>query len=94
MTPPDPVFEADCELGQDDTRPFGLDIHASVFLISAGMMVLFVVVALQLGAGPNPLLGAVVSMGVPFTVVLLAMGYRLCPAREAERRIEAVPTWA
>jgi BCCT family betaine/carnitine transporter len=46
---PDPRvmdFDTDYELGQDNIRPLGLDIHNPVFVISAGVIVLFVVVAL------------------------------------------------
>ena len=47
---PSPVdavtYETDYEMGQDNIRPFGLDIHNPVFLISAGSVVLFVAVAL------------------------------------------------
>lgn len=44
---PDAItFDTDYELGQDNIRPFGLDIHNPVFVISGGAIVLFVVVAL------------------------------------------------
>ena len=46
-SPPDAVtYETDYELGQDNIRPFGLDIHNPVFVISAVAIVLFVAVAL------------------------------------------------
>ena len=40
------TYETDYELGQDNIRPFGLDIHNPVFLISGGLIVLFTVVSL------------------------------------------------
>lgn len=40
------VFSTDYELGQDNIRPFGLDIHNPVFVISAAVIVSFVVIAL------------------------------------------------
>ena len=44
---PDAVtYETDYELGQDNIRPFGLDIHNPVFLISALVVVAFVVISL------------------------------------------------
>lgn len=33
-------------LGSDNIRPFGLDIHNPVFLVSAGLIGLFVILAL------------------------------------------------
>ena len=45
--PPDAVtYETDYELGQDNIRPFGLDIHNPVFIVSASLIVLFTVVSL------------------------------------------------
>ena len=49
MLDPDPRvldFDTEYELGQDNIRPLGLDIHNPVFVISAGVIVLFVVIAL------------------------------------------------
>ena len=46
---PDPRvwdFSTDHELGQDNVRPFGLDIHNPVFLISSVLIVAFVVASL------------------------------------------------
>ncbi|MGI9407912.1 MAG: BCCT family transporter, partial [Hyphomicrobiaceae bacterium] len=37
----------DYEMGSDNIRPFGLDIHNPVFLVSAGVIVLFVILALS-----------------------------------------------
>ena len=34
------------EMGSDNIRPFGLDIHNPVFLVSAGVIILFVIFAL------------------------------------------------
>ena len=46
-SPPDAVtYETSYELGQDNIRPFGLDIHNPVFLISSVSIVAFVVIAL------------------------------------------------
>ncbi len=46
-SPPDTItYETDYELGQDNIRPFGLDIHNPVFLISGISIVLFVVISL------------------------------------------------
>ncbi|MEL7281212.1 MAG: BCCT family transporter, partial [Pseudomonadota bacterium] len=42
----DPDFQTDFELGQDNIRPFGLDIHNPVFVISAVLISGFVVVSL------------------------------------------------
>ncbi|MDE0521288.1 MAG: BCCT family transporter, partial [Boseongicola sp.] len=42
----DPDFETDFELGQDNIRPFGFDIHNPVFLISSLVIIAFVLVAL------------------------------------------------
>ena len=36
----------DYEMGSDNIRPFGLDIHNPVFVVSAGVIILFVVLAL------------------------------------------------
>ncbi len=49
MLDPDPRvmdFETEYELGQDNIRPFGLDIHNPVFLISAIVIVGFVMLSL------------------------------------------------
>ena len=47
---PSPVdavtYRTDYEMGQDNIRPFGLDIHNPVFVVSAAAIVLFVVVSL------------------------------------------------
>ena len=44
------IIDTDYEIGQDNIEaqigPFGLDIHNPVFAVSAGVIVLFVVVAL------------------------------------------------
>jgi BCCT family betaine/carnitine transporter len=42
----DPDFQTDFELGQDNIRPFGLDIHNPVFVISAVLISAFVILAL------------------------------------------------
>ncbi len=39
-------FQTDYELGQDNIRPFGLDIHNPVFLISSLVIIAFVLLAL------------------------------------------------
>ncbi|MXX89945.1 MAG: BCCT family transporter, partial [Boseongicola sp. SB0665_bin_10] len=41
-----PAFQTDFELGQDNIRPFGLDIHNPVFLISSLVIIAFVLLAL------------------------------------------------
>ena len=49
MLDPDPRvwdFETDHELGQDNIRPFGLDIHNPVFLSSSVLIAAFVLIAL------------------------------------------------
>ena len=49
MLDPDPRvfdFETEYELGQDNIRPFGLDLHNPVFLVSAILIAGFVLVAL------------------------------------------------
>ena len=44
---PDAItYDTDYELGQDNIRPLGLDIHNPVFVISGAAIVLFVVLAL------------------------------------------------
>ena len=46
---PDPRifdFETEYELGQDNVRPFGLDIHNPVFVISSLLIIAFVLIAL------------------------------------------------
>ena len=42
----DPGFQTDFELGQDNIRPFGFDIHNPVFLISSLVIIAFVLLAL------------------------------------------------
>jgi len=42
----DPGFQTQFELGQDNIRPFGLDIHNPVFLISSLLIIAFVLLAL------------------------------------------------
>ena len=42
----DSEFQTDFELGQDNIRPFGLDIHNPVFLISGLVIIGFVLIAL------------------------------------------------
>ncbi|MGH1481608.1 MAG: BCCT family transporter [Geminicoccales bacterium] len=49
MLDPDPRvwdFETEYELGQDNVRPFGLDIHNPVFLISSILIAAFVLISL------------------------------------------------
>ena len=49
MLDPDPRiwdFETEYELGQDNVRPFGLDIHNPVFVISSLLIIAFVLLAL------------------------------------------------
>jgi len=49
MLDPDPRvwdFETEYELGQDNVRPFGLDIHNPVFLISSVLICAFVLISL------------------------------------------------
>lgn len=41
-----PEYETDFEIGQDNIRPFGLDIHNPVFLISSLIIIAFVLIAL------------------------------------------------
>ena len=53
-----------------------------------------VAIALLLGGGLNALQGAAVSMGIPFTVVVLAMCWCLYLALRAERRKMDAPTAA
>ncbi|AWV07515.1 BCCT family transporter [Marilutibacter maris] len=42
------VYETDYEVGQDNIKAFGLDLHNPVFIISAVLIVLFVVVSLAM----------------------------------------------
>ena len=42
-----PEFETDYRLGQDNIRPFGLDIHNPVFLISGILIIVFVLLSLS-----------------------------------------------
>lgn len=53
----DGEFSTDYELGQDNIRPFGLDIHNPVFLISAIVIVGFVMIALANQEGMAELFG-------------------------------------
>ena len=49
MVDPDPRvwdFETEYELGQDNIRPFGLDIHNPVFLVSSLIIIAFVLLSL------------------------------------------------
>ena len=49
MLDPDPRiwdFETEYELGQDNVRPLGLDIHNPVFIVSGLLIVGFVIAAL------------------------------------------------
>ena len=49
MLDPDPRvwdFKTEHELGQDNIRPFGLDIHNPVFLISSILIGIFVLLSL------------------------------------------------
>ncbi|HMB46803.1 MAG TPA: BCCT family transporter, partial [Afifellaceae bacterium] len=46
IVPPDAV-ETDYEIGQDNIKPFGLDIHNPVFLISGLAIVAFVIITLM-----------------------------------------------
>jgi len=39
-------YQTDFEMGQDNVRPFGLDIHNPVFLISSVLIIAFVVLSL------------------------------------------------
>jgi BCCT family betaine/carnitine transporter len=39
--------ETDYEMGSDNIRPFGLDIHNPVFLVSASLITLFVIISLS-----------------------------------------------
>ncbi|MDJ0823945.1 MAG: BCCT family transporter [Rhodobacter sp.] len=45
-TPEDAGFNTDYQLGQDNIRPFGLDIHNPVFVISGLVIIAFVLLAL------------------------------------------------
>ena len=45
QAPQEPI--TDYEMGSDNIRPFGLDIHNPVFVVSAGVIIAFVVVALS-----------------------------------------------
>jgi len=40
------VFETDYEVGQDNVERYGLDMHNPVFFVSAGLIVLFVLISL------------------------------------------------
>ena len=50
-------YETDYELGQDNIRPLGLDIHNPVFLISSTLIIAFVVIALTNQAGTAEFFG-------------------------------------
>lgn len=47
------VYDTDYEIGQDNIRPFGLDLHNPVFAISAGLILLFVVLSLAVPEQAN-----------------------------------------
>jgi len=40
------VYETDYKIGQDNIRPWGFDLHNPVFLVSAGLILLFVLLSL------------------------------------------------
>ena len=81
-TPPGPAedYESDYKIGKDNIQPFGLDIHNPVFVISALVIVGFVAAALANQEG------AAVSMGIPFTLVVLAMCWCLYLGLKSEQR--------
>ncbi len=47
----DDTYDTDYEVGQDNINPFGLDLHNPVFVISAGLILLFVILTLFFPAG-------------------------------------------
>lgn len=55
-TVPHPV-ESDYEIGQDNIKPFGLDIHNPVFLISSVTIVAFVIITLMFKEGSTEFFG-------------------------------------
>ncbi len=76
------------ELGQDNVRFLGLDLHNPVFFISGVVIVGFVIIslmfqegtaealgaiALLLGGGLGALQAASISTGLPFAIVLVLM---------------------
>ena len=53
---PDPV-QSDYEIGQDNIRPFGLDMHNPVFLVSGLSVVAFVILTLMFQEGAGAFFG-------------------------------------
>ncbi len=69
------VYETDYEVGQDNIERFGLDMHNPVFFVSAGLIVLFVVVSLLFPEVAKSALEATKSwIQVVFDWVLLSAG--------------------
>ncbi len=50
------VYETDYELGQDNVDWLGLDLHNPVFIVSASLIILFVVLSLMFPEGSNEVL--------------------------------------
>jgi BCCT family betaine/carnitine transporter len=69
------VYETDYEVGQDNIERFGLDMHNPVFFVSAGLIVLFVVVSLVFPEAAKSALEATKSwIQVVFDWALLSAG--------------------
>ena len=69
------VYETDYELGQDNVRWLGLDLHNPVFVVSASLVLLFVVISLIVPEQANEVLtGARVWIGGKFDWLFLIAG--------------------
>ncbi len=69
------VYETDYEVGQDNVERFGLDMHNPVFFVSAGLIVLFVLVSLLFPESAKAGLEATKAwIQVVFDWVLLSAG--------------------
>ena len=118
-------YDTDYELGQNNIRPFGMDLHNPVFVISSLLVLLFVIGtliflgeakqafdgskawsinnfdwlflvagALLFGGGADALgalQAAAITVGLPFTLVLLAMCVALYMGLSHERRFVLKP---
>lgn len=90
-------YDTDYEIAQDHIRTCGMDFHNPVFVISA-LLVPTLVTAVWMtafgGSGlerikadvPDALQAAAITVGLPYTLVLLAMCIALYPGLKHEQR--------
>ncbi len=69
------VYETDYELGQDNVTWLGLDLHNPVFMVSAVLILLFVMLSLVFPEQANSMLGAMREwLGETFAWLFLSGG--------------------